>query len=303
VTPGELEGYLARRRAQVERALAALLARHGGRPPALGRAMRYAVLGPGKRVRPILTLAAAEAVGGRAAVPRALPFACAVEMIHAYSLVHDDLPAMDDDALRRGRPTLHVRFGEALAILAGDALLTEAFVVMSAAPRGPVSRAQASLSLAVIAEMALAAGADGMIAGQVVDLANEGKRVGLAAVTAVHRRKTGALIRAAVRAGALVGAAKPRELRALTAYGEALGLAFQIADDILDETGSEAVTGKHAGGDRAHGKSTYLSLLGIEGARGRICAVADRAQRAIAPLGSRAAPLGALVRRVVARAA
>jgi len=265
--------------------------------------MRYAALGPGKRIRPLLTLAAAEAVGGRTAVPRALPYACAVEMIHAYSLVHDDLPAMDDDSLRRGRPTLHVRFGEALAILAGDALLTEAFVVMSTEPRGRVSRAQASLRLAIVGEIARAAGADGMIAGQVVDIANEDRRVGLAAVTAVHRRKTGALIRAAVRAGALAGAANTPELRALTTYGEALGLAFQIADDILDETGPEAVTGKHAGGDRAHGKSTYLSLLGLEGARARVRLAADAAQRAIASLGRRAAPLDALVRRVVARAA
>ena len=264
--------------------------------------MRYAALGPGKRIRPLLTLAAAEAVGGRTAVPRALPYACAVEMIHAYSLVHDDLPAMDDDSLRRGRPTLHVRFGEALAILAGDALLTEAFVVMSAEPRGRVSRAQASLRLAIVGEIARAAGADGMIAGQVVDIANEDRRVGLAAVTAVHRRKTGALIRAAVRAGAVAGAANARELRALTTYGEALGLAFQIADDILDETGSEAVTGKHAGGDRAHGKSTYLTLLGLEGARARVRLAADAARRAIYPLGRRAAPLDALVRRVVARA-
>ena len=300
MTGGDLERYLGARRKEVERALEAALTSRPGRPRALAQAMRYAVLGGGKRVRPILTLTTAEAVGGSRASARAMPYACALEMIHAYSLAHDDLPAMDDDPLRRGRPSLHVQFGEALAILAGDALLTEAFVLLSHTARRRDATAGARLE--IVAEIAAAAGADGMIAGQVVDLACEGKRVGLPTVAAIHRRKTGALLRAAVRAGAIVAGAAASQLAALTAYGEALGLAFQITDDILDEAAPAAVTGKRGGGDRARGKATYATLLGLDGARARARAAETRARRALAPLGRSGELLEALVHHVVARA-
>jgi geranylgeranyl diphosphate synthase type II len=303
VTAAALERYLAERRRTVDRALRRLLAVGNGRPAALGEAMRYAVLGPGKRVRPVLALASAEVVGGAAAAGRAVPYACALEMIHAYSLVHDDLPAMDDDDERRGRPSLHVKYGEALAILAGDALLTEAFAVIAGAARG--KRAEdARRALTVVAEVAAASGADGMVAGQVVDLASEGLAdVPLRTVTSIHRRKTGALIRCAVRAGAIVAGASRRELERLTAYGEALGLAFQIADDVLDATDARALIGRSGGGDAAKGKATYPGILGVEGARRRACRAADDACAELRPFGVRAEPLAALVRHVVERAA
>src|SRR5262245_19621971 len=262
--------------------------------------MRYAVLGGGKRLRPVLALASAEAVGGAGARSKAMPFACALELIHAYSLAHDDLPAMDDDDLRRGRPSLHVRFGEALAILAGDALLTDAIAVMAgAAARGPgVER-----TLAIVAEVAVAAGARGMVAGQVADLEHERRRrVSLATVASIHRRKTGALIRAAVRAGAVSAGADDRELALLTTYGEAVGLAFQIADDILDETADATRLGKRGGGDRARGKATFPAVLGVPAARVSARRACARAHRALLAFGSRGAVLGALAERVVARA-
>ena len=298
VNDAQLDRYLEARRREVESGLSrALPAARGSQ---LGAAMRYAVLGGGKRLRPVLALAAAEAVGGPASRRRALPFACALEMIHAYSLAHDDLPAMDDDDLRRGRPSLHVRFGEALAILAGDALLTEAFAVMADGAR----RADdAGRALAIVSEVATAAGARGMVAGQVADLENEGKsRVSIATITSIHRRKTGALIRAAVRAGGVAAGANPRELRALTTYGEAVGLAFQIADDILDETADVARLGKQRGGDRARGKATFPALLGLPAARESARRAGTRARRALMAFGTRAAVLDALAHRVVARA-
>jgi geranylgeranyl diphosphate synthase type II len=298
VTDAQLDRYLTARRREVETGLSRTLPAKRGSP--LGAAMRYAVLGGGKRLRPVLALAAAEAVGGPGSRRRALPFACALEMIHAYSLAHDDLPAMDDDDLRRGRPSLHVRFGEAIAILAGDALLTEAFAVMA---NGARRLDDADRTLAIVAEVAAAAGARGMVAGQVADIENEGKaRVSLATITAIHRRKTGALIRAAVRAGAVAAGATPRELRALTTYGEAVGLAFQIADDILDETADVARLGKRRGGDRARGKATFPALLGLPAARESARQAGTRARRALTAFGSRAAVLDALAHRVVARA-
>jgi geranylgeranyl diphosphate synthase type II len=297
VTGLELDRYLSARRREIETALARALP---GRSSSLGRAMRYAVLGGGKRLRPLLALAAAEAVGGPRARARAMPFACGLEMIHAYSLAHDDLPAMDDDDLRRGRPSLHVRFGEALAILTGDALLTEAFAVMAGAG---ARRSDAVATLAVVAEVAAAAGAGGMVLGQVADIENERKRsVTLATVTSIHRRKTGALIRAAVRAGAIAAGATARELALLTTYGEAVGLAFQIADDILDETADLGRLGKRGGGDRARGKATFPALLGLSGARTRARRAVARARSAVATLGPNAAVLDALAERVVARA-
>jgi geranylgeranyl diphosphate synthase type II len=293
-----LEDYLARRRRTVEAALEAALSPADGVPPRLLEAMRYAVLSGGKRVRPILALAACEAAPG--SIERALPFACAIELIHAYSLVHDDLPAMDDDDLRRGRPTVHVVFGEALAILTGDALLTEAFRV--AAEGAETAGLDPARALAIVRAIAAAAGAAGMVGGQAADLAAEGGSADLALVEAIHRRKTAALIAAAVEAGATAGGAAPARLAGLRAYGQALGLAFQVADDVLDATAPTTLTGKRAGGDAAHGKATYPAVLGVEGARRAARALLAECLAALAPLGAPAEPLRALARFVVERA-
>jgi geranylgeranyl diphosphate synthase type II len=302
VTPAALERYLAAHRRTVDRTLRDVLRTRPGRPARLAEAMRYAVLGPGKRLRPVLAAASAEAIGGADAARAAVPFGCAIELIHAYSLVHDDLPAMDDDDERRGKPSLHVAYDEALAILTGDALLTEAFtVVANAVPA--LGRSGAARGMQIVAEIASASGADGMVAGQVVDLASEGLAdVTLRTVTAIHRRKTGALIRCAVRVGAIAAGASPARLASLTTYGEALGLAFQIADDVLDATHASDKIGRKGGGDAARGKATYPGLLGVDGARRRARRAADDACEALQPLGARAEPLAALVRHVVGRA-
>jgi geranylgeranyl diphosphate synthase type II len=231
-----------------------------GEAARLGEAVRYSLEAGGKRVRPVLCLLASEAVGGT--VDQALPGALALEYVHTYSLIHDDLPAMDDDDLRRGRPTSHKVFGEGHAILAGDALLTEAFGVLAAADLDPVRRAEA---LALLAE---GAGWRGMAGGQALDL--EGEKVAaydLVHLQLIHRLKTGALLRASLEIGAVLGGASPTERQALRAYGEAIGLAFQIQDDILDTTATDADLGKRAGKDAGRGKITYPSLLGLEGAR------------------------------------
>ena len=285
----DLERYLAARARLVERALAARF------PPArtrLRQAMRYSLLAGGKRIRPVLALAAGEACGAPAR--RVLPFACALEMIHTYSLVHDDLPAMDDDDLRRGQPTSHKVWGEGLAILVGDALLTEAFRVMAGAPGVPPARA-----LGAVAEVAAAAGEAGMVGGQALDLAAEGSRPSLRRVQDIHRRKTGALLRGAVRVGALVAGADARTLRRLTAYGEHLGLAFQIADDILDAAGGPEADGRT---DRELGKATYPGVLGLAGARAAAARERDAALAALRGLDRAAEPLRALAAYVVARA-
>jgi geranylgeranyl diphosphate synthase type II len=218
------------------------------------------LLAGGKRIRPILVLASAEVAGAPARV--AMPFACGLEMIHTYSLVHDDLPAMDDDDFRRGRPTSHRVFGEGLAILVGDALLTEAFALMASA-RG----VRPDRVLRAMAAIAIAAGETGMVGGQALDLAAEGARVGLATVRGIHRKKTGALLQAAACVGALVAGAPAALLRRLGRYGEHLGLAFQIVDDVLDATGTAAELGKTPGKDEAAGKVTYVSLYGLDRAR------------------------------------
>ncbi len=281
--------WLARRARVVDRALAAAL------PPArdrLRQAMRYSLLAGGKRIRPILALTAAEAVGAPARP--VLPFACALEMIHTYSLVHDDLPAMDDDDLRRGRPTSHKVYGEGLAILVGDALLTEAFRVLASARGVPPPRA-----LRAVAEVAAAAGEAGMVGGQALDLAATGARTSAARLQEIHRRKTGALLRASVRVGALVGGAAPADLRRLTAYGEHVGLAFQIADDILDAGGGAGADGRK---DRELGKATYPALLGLDGARRAAIRERDAAIAALGRFGHAAHPLRAIATYVVARA-
>jgi geranylgeranyl diphosphate synthase type II len=284
----DVGAYLDARRRLVERALAAYV------PPGrerLRQAMRYSLLGAAKRVRPILALAAGEVAG--ASVRGVLPFACALEMIHTYSLVHDDLPAMDDDDLRRGRPTSHKVFGEGVAILVGDALLTEAFRVMATARGVPAGRAQRA-----IAEVARAAGAEGMVGGQALDLAAEGTRATLGRVRAIHRRKTGALLAVSVRVGAVVGGAPPVLFRRLASYGEHLGLAFQIADDILDAAGDPAADGRT---DQQLAKVTYPAAVGLAPARAHAARARDAALAALAPLGRAAEPLRAIAAYVVAR--
>jgi geranylgeranyl diphosphate synthase type II len=248
-------------------------------PARLAAAMRYSVLGGGKRLRPLLCLMAAEACGGDPEA--ALPAACALELIHTYSLIHDDLPAMDDDDLRRGRPTCHKAFDEATAILAGDALLTLAFEVVAAQTR------PSEAAVGCVRVLAEAAGPAGMVGGQMADLEAEGRRDGtLEALEAIHRRKTGALLRAPLRMGALVAGADAGRRAALDAYGKAIGLAFQIVDDLLDVQGDEAKLGKRVRKDFELGKWTYPGFLGVEGSRQRARQLADEAIAALAPLGS-----------------
>jgi geranylgeranyl diphosphate synthase type II len=280
---------VALRRRLVDRALAHQIP---PRADPLSRAMRYSLLSGGKRLRSVLLLAAGEAVGG---APRDLvPFACGIEMIHTYSLVHDDLPAMDDDDLRRGQPTAHRVFGEAMAILAGDALLTEAFRVMA----DGAARVGAARAIAAVGLLAAAAGMHGMVAGQVDDLRHEGRAASLATVRAIHRRKTAALIEGAARAGGLLGGAPRAVSTALGRYGRALGLALQIADDIRDVEGTTRITGKVTGRDRARGKSTYVRVLGAARARAALRGQIARALRALAPLRGREAVLAHLAHQV-----
>ncbi|MGD0090091.1 MAG: polyprenyl synthetase family protein [Planctomycetota bacterium] len=261
-------------------------------PATLHKAMRYSVFAGGKRLRPALVLAAAEAVGG--APEDAAPAACAVELVHTYSLIHDDLPAMDDDDLRRGRPTCHKVFGEALAILAGDALLTRAFEILTLTPR-------LEAVPGLVRALAQGAGTQGMVGGQVLDLQGEGRPATRASVLAIHRWKTAALIAACCEAGALAGGAAPRELAALVEYGRKIGLAFQIVDDILDVTSSPETLGKTPGKDVRAGKATYPAVLGLSQARREAERLRNAALAALAVLGPRARTLQALGRFVVER--
>jgi geranylgeranyl diphosphate synthase type II len=261
-------------------------------PDTLWKSMRYSLQAGGKRVRPLLTLAAVEALGGD---PRqALMAACAVELIHTQSLIHDDLPAMDDDSLRRGKPTNHKVFGEANAILAGDAMLALAFVTLSA---DLAEHYDAARCLAVVRELGEAT-VYGMVSGQVVDIESEGREVGPATLEYIHRHKTGALIRASVRIGAILAGADKQAFSELDHYADALGLAFQIADDILDGTKTASELGKTPGKDASAGKATYVSLYGLETANAKLL---EAEARALAPLdgwGERAEPLRALARYV-----
>jgi geranylgeranyl diphosphate synthase type II len=292
----KLSAYLERRRRQIDRALDRYLPAEKGSPSTLTRAMRHTVFAGGKRIRPILAMASAEAVSGVGRV--VMPFACALEMIHTYSLIHDDLPAMDDDDLRRGQPTCHVVFGEGIAILAGDALLTEAFRVMADAAlrAGP----SAGGALRAIAEIARAAGCRGMVGGQTADLEGEDAEPTLAAVEFIHVRKTGALLLASVRTGALLCGAKTSLLRRLTRYGERLGLAFQIADDVLDAEGG--LKGKHSGRDQALHKMTFPSVIGVAAAKERARDLIERAVAELSDCGREAEPLRQIALQVVAPA-
>jgi len=297
-TAADTGAAIAALRAATEAALEAALPPETAWPGTIHRAVRYSLFAGGKRIRPLLVLAAGEAVGG--AREDLLPLACAVEMIHTYSLIHDDLPAMDDDDLRRGKPTSHKVFGEAIAILAGDALLTRAFHLLATVPSG-VDDALARRRLAATAVLAEACGTGGLIGGQVMDLESEGRAIDTAALERLHRAKTGALLTACVRGGAILGSARPNELEALSRYADAVGLAFQVVDDVLDATESAERLGKTAGKDAAAHKATYVSLHGIERARELASGLLRDALAALEPLGPRAALLAALARLVVDR--
>ncbi len=280
--------FLAAKSEITERALRGYFATWGGAPTTLREAMEYSLFSGGKRLRPALTLGAAELVSGDDT--RAIPAACAIEMIHTYSLMHDDLPCMDNDDLRRGRPTAHRVYGEAMAILAGDTLLTMAFDIATDAG-----------DLRIVREIARASGVCGMAGGQVVDLESENRQLTIDELRALHASKTGALIRGSVRCGAILGSASPAQLDALTAYGEHVGLAFQIADDILDVTGTEAVLGKPIGSDIINNKSTYVSLLGLERARELAKEAVDDALNTLTSFGSEADTFRALARFIIER--
>jgi farnesyl diphosphate synthase len=269
--------------ARAEQALDRCLPPADYSPAELHRAMRYAVLGGGKRLRPLLVYAAAHASGEDN--PSLDAAACAVELIHAYSLVHDDLPAMDDDALRRGRPTCHIVFGEAMAILAGDALQALAFEILA---EDAAQRDDAATGIAMLRALGRACGAEGMAGGQALDLAAVGHSLTLDELEHMHACKTGALIRASVRLGALATGAGADTLQALDRYAHAVGLAFQVRDDILDVEGESAVIGKTAGKDAAAAKPTFPSIIGLDASRVRLTELTDAALAAIAPLGERA---------------
>ena len=287
----DLKSYLQKHRDLVNRTLAMYLPAVRGPAFRVVEAMHYSLMAGGKRLRPILCLAGAEAVGGD--ISEALAVACALEMIHTYSLIHDDL--------RRGRPTCHKQFDEATAILAGDGLLTEAFRIMAEA--APIFSRREGMFLEVIQLVAQAAGYQGMVGGQMLDLMAEGRKITQKELETVHRMKTGALLTAAVRSGALVGGGSRQEVTMLTSYGEKFGLAFQITDDILDVEGDAAEMGKAAGADARRQKATYPALLGPEQAKAWARRLVEGAVADIEPLGERAAPLQELVRYLLARRA
>jgi geranylgeranyl diphosphate synthase, type II len=289
---------LAAMREAVEAALDRALPPESAWPATIHRAVRYSLFAGGKRIRPVLVLAAGEAVGG--ARGDLMPLAAAVEMIHTYSLIHDDLPAMDDDDLRRGKPTSHKVFGEAIAILAGDALLTRAFHLMAEVPEGG-DDARVLRRVRATALLGEACGTLGLIGGQVMDLESEGRTIDAASLERLHRAKTGALLFACVRGGAILGGAGATELSGLERYAAAIGLAFQVVDDVLDATEDAARLGKTAGKDEAAKKATYVSVHGLEKARAMAAALRREALDALAPLGPRGELLGAIARLIVDR--
>jgi len=287
-----LKAYLEDRQNIIEEALQRYLPEDGF-PSDIYKAVHYSVFNGGKRIRPILCLAAAEAVGGDL-VP-AIPVACALELIHSYSLIHDDLPSMDNDDFRRGKPTCHKVFGENMAILAGDALLTEAFVLLSRAEKVMLS---AERRLAIIQEIANAAGINGMVGGQALDVISEKTGADETILQDIHRRKTGALIVAAVKSGAVMFNAGKDKIQALTEYGMHVGLAFQIADDILNVEGDSRLMGKGTGSDAARNKMTYPSLMGLQQAKEKLNQHVEAAVTSLADFDERAMPLIVIARYI-----
>jgi geranylgeranyl diphosphate synthase type II len=289
-----LQAYLSVKIELVNKGLKELLHGEEEYPQNLHRAMHYSLFAGGKRIRPVLVLAAVEAAGGRP--EEALNTACAFECVHTYSLIHDDLPAIDNDDMRRGRPTCHKAFGEAVAILAGDALLTAAFELVAATKTSDPSRV-----IKVITELSKASGSAGMIGGQMVDIESEGIEVPFPVLEYIHIHKTGELILAAVRSGAIMGGAGQKEIDALSRYGKSIGLAFQIADDILDVAGSADEMGKNTGGDEKKGKATYPSLIGLDESRKRAEELVAIALKALEGFDEKADPLRAIARYIVQR--
>jgi geranylgeranyl diphosphate synthase type II len=291
-----LEAYLQDRRKIVEESLHWYLPTDNNTPTEIYKAIHYSVFAGGKRIRPILCLAAVEACGGNFAL--AMPAACALELIHTYSLIHDDLPAMDNDDFRRGKPTSHKVFGESIAILAGDALLTEAFVLLSRTEKITLS---AEKRLAVIQEIAQAAGIAGMVGGQAQDVLAEKSRPNQEVLQDIHRRKTGALIMAAVKTGAIMSDARETKIQALADYGMNIGMAFQIADDILNVEGDRELMGKGTGSDTARGKVTYPSLMGMDYAKKELQKHIDTAIDSLSIFDKRALPLQLIARYIMER--
>ena len=290
----ELKEYVRTRRAAVDRALEGLLPAAIVRPVTIHKAMRYSLFAGGKRLRPILCLAAAETCGGKTTT--ALPLACALECIHTYSLVHDDLPSMDNDDFRRGRPTCHKAFGEGIAVLAGDALLTVAFEIACKAE--PTRRYPLR---AIFHELATGAGSRKLIGGQVADLEGEGQPITRAQLRYIHENKTAALLTTSVRLGAMSANASASDLSAISKFGRALGLAFQVIDDILDVTQTSAKLGKSAGKDVAAQKATYPAVLGLEKSRAEAKRLTNQAHAALGVFGKKADTLRALANYLLER--
>jgi geranylgeranyl diphosphate synthase, type II len=294
----ELKRYLDVRRSKIDDALKSVMCAKDGEKADIVKAMNYSIAAGGKRLRPILCMATAHATGQKE--DKALPIGCALEMIHTYSLIHDDLPAMDDDDLRRGKPTCHKAFSEATAILTGDALLTRAFQLLTEhALRQPQS--QHGQWLKIIAVIARAAGHEGMIEGQMRDIQAEGVPLTTDQLGQLHRLKTGALISASVEAGAIVGDADAKAFGRLKEYGRCIGLAFQIADDILNEEGDPEIMGKAVGTDRLHRKNTYPALMGLKAAKQKAAELVNQALRSLDIFDNKSDPLRAIARYVIER--
>ena len=293
----DINRYLSEAKAAVDQSLDRLLPAETEEPPTIHRAMRYSVFAGGKRLRPVLVLASGESAGGNRET--LLHLGSAIEMMHTYSLIHDDLPALDNDDLRRGQPTCHRVFGEAIAILAGDSLMTRCYQVLSELPG--ISDSE---RLTIVREMAYATGTvNGMIGGQVADLESEGKKVGAAMLEYIHRSKTGALLAVCPRSAALASGASPEKLERLTEFGRKIGLAFQIIDDILDLTGSSTDLGKTAGKDERVKKATYPALYGVEASRAKARELIDAGIEDLGDFGAGADPLRGLARFIVNRTA
>jgi len=293
----DIQKYLERQREKIDRFLDQAVPDGQAAPKILYESMRYSLLGGGKRIRPILTMAAAEAVGSQN--DSILPFAAALEFIHTYSLVHDDLPAMDNDDFRRGRPTNHKTYGEGMAILAGDALLTMAFELCSN-PKLKDSVPQ-DRQVQIIQELAVGSGHGGMVGGQVLDIQAENQDIDLGSLQTIHNFKTGRLIRASVRIGGIFGGASSSQLDSLTGYSEDIGLAFQIADDVLNMTGTREELGKDAGTDAKRGKKTYPTFYGVEGARELAEQCIKRAINRLEEFDQKADPLRAIADYIISR--
>jgi geranylgeranyl diphosphate synthase type II len=292
-----LREYFGQKRALVDKALEAYFPASEGPASAVISAMKYSLLAGGKRIRPILCIGGAEAIGGK--VSDVLPVACALELIHTYSLIHDDLPFMDDDDLRRGKPTNHKVFGEAVALLAGDGLLTEAFKLMASAAF--TERVSPPLLLSAIRLIAHAAGYEGMVGGQTVDIQSEKETVDVSMVEFIHRRKTGALIAAAVCSGALLGGANKTQLQAMDTYGRGIGLAFQISDDILNVEGDSQSLGKSVGSDERKRKVTYPAVVGLEKSKEIQTHLVESAIESLGVFDYRADPLRQIARYIIDR--